>query len=136
VRVRCAGANVRLLINSAHDEACWSRADGVHLRATDLMRLDRRPSADWCIASCHDAIELARAGQLAIDAAVVGPVAATASHPGRPGIGWSAFTTIAATSAIPVYAIGGMGMADLDTAIAAGGHGIASIRSAWSDGLS
>ena len=88
VRARCAAHGARLVVNSAHDPAFRSRSDGVHLTSRDLMRLDARPAADWCFASCHDASELARAGSLGLDAVVLGPVRATASHPGAPGIGW------------------------------------------------
>ena len=131
VHARCALHGVRLLVNSAHLRTLWSRADGVHMTARDLMRLDARPDVDWCIASCHDENEIARAGALGLDAAVLGPVAPTASHPGARVLGWSAFATIAAQTSIPVYAIGGMTTDDFMPAIAAGAHGVAMIRGAW-----
>ncbi len=130
-RARCASHGARLVVNSMHPRALWSRADGVHMSARDLMQVDMRPNVDWCLASCHNACELERAGALSCDAAVLGPVAATASHPGAAVLGWKRFTTIAKNTAIPVYAIGGMTTDDLMTAIAAGGHGVAMIRRAW-----
>ena len=131
VRARCSAHRVRLLVNSSHARVLWSRADGVHMTARDLMRLDARPDVDWCIASCHDADELARASALGLDAAVLGPVAPTASHPGVEALGWQGFERIAQKTAIPVYAIGGMTRDDLARAIAAGAHGVAMIRASW-----
>ena len=131
VRAGCASHGARLLVNSAHSRALWSRADGAHMTARDLMQLDARPDVDWCIASCHDADELERAGALGFDAAVLGPVAPTASHPGASLLGWSRFATVAKNTAIPVYAIGGMTSDDLTHAITSGAQGIAMIRAAW-----
>jgi 8-oxo-dGTP diphosphatase len=131
VRARCWAHGARLLINSTHPPTLWSRADGVHMTARDLMRVTARPDVDWCIASCHDADELARAGALGFDAAVLGSVAPTASHPGGAVLGWERFAIIAQATAIPVYAIGGMTADDLVRAITAGAHGIAMIRAAW-----
>jgi 8-oxo-dGTP diphosphatase len=136
VRARCAAHRVRLLVNSVHDEGYWTKANGVHLTARDLMRRDERPQVDWCFASCHDAKELAHAGRLSLDAAVLGPVHRTASHVGVEGIGWPAFTAIASATTIPVYAIGGLQASDMRDAIGAGAHGIAMIRAAWSSVLS
>ena len=129
---RCEAGAVRLLVNSTHAERYWSRASGVHLTSRDLMTTAVRPEVDWCFASCHDAHELERAAALALDAAVVGPVHPTASHPGAPALGWPAFAARVAATRLPVYAIGGLGTADLDDALKAGAHGVAMIRAAWS----
>lgn len=131
VRTRYTAHGVRLLVNSVHPSKYWSRADGVHTTASDLMRLDARPDAGWCIASCHDATELARAGALGFDAAVLGPVAPTASHPGSEVLGWDRFAAIALQTLVPVYAIGGMTAGHLGRAVEAGAHGVAMIRAAW-----
>lgn len=130
-RIRAAGA--RLLVSSRHPEA-WARAtDGVHLTARDLMGLTRRPQVDWVAASAHAANELDHAATIGVDFAVFGPVAPTASHPGLQGIGWKALARAVSTSAIPVYAIGGLTQGDLDRARRAGAHGVALQRAAWPD---
>ena len=131
VAARCTEHRVRLLVNSAHPSAYWSRADGVHLRSCDLMRLEARPAVDWCIASCHDATEIGRASRLGLDAAVLGPVMATASHPDAVPMGWAGFGAASQSTAIPVYALGGLTIDDLSTARDHGAHGVAMIRSAW-----
>lgn len=131
VAARCQAHGVRLLVNSGHPMRYWSRADGVHLTSHDLMRVDKRPDVDWCIASCHDAEQLARAASLGADGAVLGAVKPTASHPETVAIGWDGFMRLATTSAIPVYAIGGLEVEDRCDAIVHGAHGIAMIRGAW-----
>jgi 8-oxo-dGTP diphosphatase len=132
VALRCEAHAVRLLVNGTHPERYWSRASGVHLTARALMRIDHRPDVDWCFASCHDAREIARAGDLAIDAAVLGPVRPTASHPGAVGLGWDGFEEAIASTALPVYALGGLDRNATEAAIAAGAQGIAMMRSVWS----
>lgn len=131
VSSRCAAHGVRLLVNSGHSPAYWSMADGVHLSSRDLLRIESRPAVDWCVASCHDADELARAGALGLDAAVLGPVGPTESHPGSDVLGWAGFAALAASTTLPVYALGGLSAGDLAVARAAGAHGVAMIRAAW-----
>ncbi len=131
VAARCTDHRVRLIVNSAHARDYWSRADGVHLRSDDLMRLEARPAVDWCIASCHDADDIEHASALGLDAAVLGPVLPTASHPDARSIGWDGFRAASRETAIPVYALGGLSAADLPMARQSGAHGVAMIRSAW-----
>ncbi len=131
VRARCAAAGVRLLVNSGHPRSYWSLAGGVHLSSHALMTATERPNVAWCLASCHDDAELAHAARLDLDAAVLGPVGPTASHPGADVLGWDGFARIARSTAIPAYALGGLGPDDLAAARAAGAHGVAMIRAAW-----
>ena len=131
VRPRCTTHRVRLLVNSTHPREYWSLADGVHLSSRELTRLDARPAVGWCLASCHDGDDLRRAGDLGVDAVVLGPVGPTASHPGADALGWPRFAEIARTSAVPVYALGGLVGDDLDLARRSGAHGVAMIRGAW-----
>ncbi len=106
---------------------------GVHLRATQLDTLSERPLPRPLpvIASCHSHAELARAQALGCDAAVLGPVLPTPSHPGEPGIGWERFVEMRERVAIPIYAIGGMTRGDVELARSHGGQGIAAIRDLW-----
>ena len=131
VRALSKSHRVRLLVSSRHPCEFWSRADGVHLTSRDLMRLDARPDVAWCMASCHNASELERAGASGLDAAVLGPVKPTPSHPGAEALDWAGFRDVAAATTIPIYALGGMRLADLPQAIAAGAHGIAAISAIW-----
>jgi 8-oxo-dGTP diphosphatase len=105
--------------------------DGVHYTAAQLMSLRERPRDILGAASCHDAAELERAMALELDFAVLGPVRPTASHPGARTLGWDGFAHLARGASIPVYAIGGVQRADLETAWRAGAHGLAMISGAW-----
>jgi len=106
--------------------------DGVHYTAAQLMDLRGRPRGVLAAASCHNAAELERAMQLEMDFVVLGPVQPTASHAGAPTLGWQGFAGLARGASIPIYAIGGVKRADLETAWRAGAHGLAMINGAWS----
>lgn len=118
-------------INSEVELAHEIRAHGVHLSSNQLMHISVRPDFDWCGASVHSARELDKAVSLGLDFAVMGNLFATASHPGKEGMGWTPFSEIAEGCPIPVYAIGGLGKTDLAVAQRHGAHGIAMLRSAW-----
>jgi len=62
---------------------------------------------------------------------VLGPVQETATHPGAALLGWDRFRALLADYPLPVFAIGGLSSADMESAWRAGAHGIAAIRSAW-----
>ncbi len=127
----CRRHGAQVLVNGDAQLARAVDADGIHLPAHQLTALPQRPAFPLVAASCHSRGELEQAARLALDFAVLGPVAPTATHPGRPGIGWADFAALAAGLPLPVYAIGGLAPADLPAALAAGAQGIAAIRAAW-----
>ena len=106
---------------------------GLHMPGRYLGRVHSRPVSEslWFGVSCHDADQLEAARALGADFAFLGPVKPTASHPGKPGMGWDTFASLVRELPLPVYAIGGLGPEDLETAWAAGAQGIAAIRSLW-----
>jgi len=108
-----------------------AHGDGVHFTAAQLMGLRERPPTGLAAASCHDAAELARAMALGLDFAVLGPVRPTPTHPGSRALGPEGFARLARGASIPVYAIGGMTLTDLESVWRAGGHGVAMIGGAW-----
>jgi 8-oxo-dGTP diphosphatase len=110
-------------------------ADGVHLRAAQLMAATSRPAGALCGASCHNRAELLHAAELQLDFVVLSPVKRTLSHPDVPALGWPAFAEMAAGLPLPVYALGGMTTDDLAAAWEHGAHGIAMQRAAWTSGL-
>jgi 8-oxo-dGTP diphosphatase len=123
------GLRAGLLIN--HDvELARELGVGVHLRADQLRALRERPLSPraWVGASCHDAEELEVAAAIGADFATLSPVNATASHPGTPPLSWQRFAQLVADARLPVYALGGVGPADLERARAAGAQGVAGIR--------
>ena len=125
----------QVLINSEIELAERVGADGVHLAAAQLALLERRPELGWCAASCHNAEELARAAQLGVDFAVLGPVRATPSHPDSTPLGWEGFAALARGASLPVFALGGMKSGDLETAWRCGAQGIAMVRGSWQGGV-
>ncbi|MDC7807772.1 Nudix family hydrolase [Luteimonas sp BLCC-B24] len=106
---------------------------GLHLTSQALRALSARPvPADVLLAaSCHDADELRMAAAIGCDFVVLGHVRATPSHPDVPGMGWTAFAQLRDTTALPIYAIGGLTPADIPEARRHGAQGIAAIRSLW-----
>lgn len=128
-RVHAAGG--RALVNSMDEVAKRIGADGVHLTAAQLMAADSRPQFDWCAASCHSAQELEAALRLGLDFVVLGPVQPTPSHPAARPLGWERFAKLAHGFPLPVYALGGLRLGDLDRARSGGAHGIAMMRGAW-----
>jgi 8-oxo-dGTP diphosphatase len=128
---RCQAASARLVINSVHPSAWWHEAHGVHLRANDAAQLTHRPNlaAQALVGvSTHNAADLAIARKLEADFAVLGPVAATPTHPDQPGIGWQTFTKHIQDAGLPVFALGGQSPATMQQAREHGAHGVAGIR--------
>ncbi|WP_374326864.1 Nudix family hydrolase [Azonexus sp.] len=120
------GAPVVINDDPALAAACG--ADGVHLSATALAACVARPDFAWVGTSCHTAAEIARAGELGLDYALLSPVLATPTHPGAPGLGWPEFARRCAGNTLPVFALGGMRESLRDSAREHGAHGIALMR--------
>ncbi|MES1926146.1 Nudix family hydrolase [Salinisphaera sp. T31B1] len=108
-------------------------ADGLHWPVGRLLEAGARPlGREHLVAvSAHTSFDLAAAVRLEADFAVLSPVAATPTHPGAPGMGWEAWRVARGDHALPVYALGGLDEADLDTAIEQGAQGVAAIRAFW-----
>ena len=113
----------RIVVNS--DCGTFPQCGGVHLTSKSLMGKAARPAAALVGASCHDERELDQAERIGVDYAVVGPVKATASHPGAVPLGWQRFAALALDRPMPVFAIGGLKRADLAEARRHGAHGVA-----------
>jgi 8-oxo-dGTP diphosphatase len=128
---RAHARGARVLVNGDAGLAQRIGADGVHLTSAQLRQLEQRPAAGLVGVSCHDAEELALAQALAADFVVLGPVLPTPSHPGATGIGWRQFAAVLKDCPLPVYALGGLKPADMETAWDCGAHGISMMRGAW-----
>ena len=125
-------AGLRLILDR---DPALSRELGCGYHATEAAwrPLQNRPVPAHCpfTASAHDRAGLLRLVELGVDAAVLGNVLATATHPGRQGIGWTGFAQAAAEAGLPVYAIGGVGPSDHHQAWESGGQGCAGIGAYW-----
>lgn len=127
----CHHFGARVVINGDVALAHRCGADGVHLPSRQLIQALARPDLPLVAASCHTPQELDRAARLGCDFVVYGPVRESATHPGRAGLGWTAFAEQIGVPPAPTFALGGLGWEDIDAARAAGAHGIAAIRAAW-----
>lgn len=99
-------------------------SDGVHQPSDG----GPRPAGTRIVGrSCHDAAEVRAAAAGGIDYVTVSPVHATASKPGYgPALGIEGLAVLAASTALPVYALGGIdGPAAVTACRTAGAHGVA-----------
>ena len=117
-----------VVINDDAEIARRVGADGLHLSSGALAACAARPDFAWVGASCHTADEIARAGELQLDYALLSPVLPTPTHPENPGLGWTEFNQRIAGNTLPVFALGGMKIEMLAGAKDAGAHGIALMR--------
>ena len=136
--VRKNSSTARLLINSRSDVAIAVGADGVHLRSHgDLAPSDARVIFADCgkhdpviASSCHTLKEVALAESHGADFAVFAPVF---EKDGRKGAGLEELRRvckreIAASSRMPVLALGGVTIENTAACLDAGAAGIAGIR--------
>ncbi|CAL1241092.1 Nudix family hydrolase [Candidatus Methylocalor cossyra] len=119
-----------VLVDGSPELAQRVGAAGLHLNSAELWVVQERPLAPdrWLAASCHDGEQLRRAARIGADFAVLSPVGATATHPGAAPLGWDGFAALAELATIPVFALGGLGLADTVMAKRHGGQGVAAIR--------
>ncbi|MCH8499727.1 MAG: Nudix family hydrolase [Marinobacter sp.] len=129
----CRLADTKLLLHGDPAPLLVLPAAGIHLPWRVASALSGRPAnlAGWLGVSCHSQQELEQAVALGADYVTLGPVAPTASHPGAAPMGWQAFRALAVTAPVPVYALGGLGPADIATARRQGAQGVAGIRGWW-----
>jgi len=121
---------LRVLLNAEVSTARQLGAHGVHLNGLRLSRWSAQQTEGLLVsASVHDETQLTQAR--GADFIVVSPVMATASHPDATPIGWTGFQDLAERAAMPVYALGGMSVDDIERARLHGGQGIAAIRGLW-----
>ena len=120
--------NALVLVNDdAHIARCVG-ADGLHLSSASLIECTQRPDFGWVGASCHNALELAKAVELGCDYALLGPVLPTLTHPEASAMGWAEFTRLITDCPIPVFALGGMQGDMMLEAQQNGAHGMAMMR--------
>lgn len=106
-------------------------ADGVHLKAAQAVAMTEAPDVPLLSVACHSAAELAQAVKLNADLALLSPVRQTASHVAAVPLGWETFGRLAKGLPLVVFALGGVGPADLVQARAHGAWGVAGISGFW-----
>jgi thiamine-phosphate pyrophosphorylase len=122
-----------LAVNDRADLALAAGADMLHLGQDDLpVGVARRILGDGPLigrSSHSQAQATAAAAEEGIDYFCAGPVWATPTKPGRPGTGLSLISEVAATAPErPWFAIGGIGLAELDAVLEAGARRVVVVR--------
>jgi len=135
---------VRLFVNDRLDVALAVPSAGVQLgRGSLSVSAARALNPRWWIGkSVHDLAEAEAARTEGADYLVVGPVYATASHPGRRPLGVKRLRAIIAAmgkgggsggTALPVIAIGGITVERIRELRESGAYGVAAIRAFWDE---
>jgi len=131
MRELTARHGARLLINDRVDVALAVGADGVHLGVSSLPASAARTLlGEEALIGCstHGARELREAATQGADFATFGPVYPTPSKAVYgPPVGVTAFCEACRGTAIPVFALGGVGPHNAGEAMEAGAFGIALI---------
>ncbi len=107
----CARYNVPFIMNDRPDLALHLGADGVHVGQDDApVSLCRRLLGEASIIglSTHSNEELEVALTLPVTYLSAGPVEATPTKPGRPGVGASYVARACADATVPVFVTGGV----------------------------
>lgn len=127
VSATCQKHGIRLLINS--DLSLSNvEADGIHLSSRALMLASTRPvNYQWVAASCHNLEELRHAEQIGVDFVVLAPILPTPTHPGVTPLGWATMANLIERVNLPVFALGGLKLQDIDRVVQSGAQGIAGI---------
>lgn len=126
----------RLFVNDRLDVALAVPTAGVQLGHGSLpVSAARALNPLWWIGkSVHNLAEAEAARTEGADYLVVGPVFATASHPGRAPLGLQYLQAIAAAvDGLPVIAIGGITADRVREVRDSGAYGVAAIRALWDD---
>lgn len=131
MRELTARYGARLLVNDRVDVAVAVNADGVHLGGSAIpASVARRLLGQGALIGCstHNGRELREAVEQGADFVTFGPVYATPSKAAfGPPVGIAALAEVCRTTAIPVFALGGVKRQNAGEVIDAGAFGIALI---------
>ncbi|PCI33413.1 MAG: thiamine monophosphate synthase [Alphaproteobacteria bacterium] len=139
--VLCRDRGLIFLVAGDAGLAVKLKADGVHLPEGLMAEAAvlRASHPEWMLTvSCHDLAAVRRAEKIPLDAALVGPVFPTHSHPEtlsgeKPTLGLSGVRQMTAATSLPLYALGGITEKNASQLTGTGVVGIAAIRGFMSD---
>lgn len=124
-------AGALFVVNDRLDIAQACGADGVHVGQDDLPPTVARAlgGPDILIGrSTHSVAEIEAARAEPVDYIGVGPVDATPTKPGRPGVGLGLVSEASTRWSGPFFVTGGMNAATIPAAMAAGAFGVVVVR--------
>jgi len=125
------GRGVKVIINSNINLAYELSADGVHLNSGQIHTIHEFPKELMVGASCHNTKDLDIAEMKGANFAVLSPINKTLSHTKARLIGWDELSKLAIKYTMPIYALGGMTLGDVERAQSSGAIGVASQRHIW-----
>ena len=129
IRALCRRHRAQLIVNDRVDIAIAVDADGVHLGADDLpiaLARDLLGGARLIGGSSDDAEEAAALSRHSVDYAGIGPVFATRSKQDTgPVLGLAGLASAVRATTLPLIAIGGISIENIDQVLATGVHGVA-----------
>ncbi|MED5389074.1 MAG: Nudix family hydrolase [Pseudomonadota bacterium] len=140
ILAHCRASGIKVWLR-ASSEALVATAEeagvfGIHLPEPVLANATHKPSFSGVIsAACHSPEALEKAVALSLDMALVSPVHATESHPGREPLGWPLAGEWITGLPVACYALGGVSPAELAIAREHGAVGVAGIRAFWPESL-
>lgn len=127
----CAGEGVPFILNDRADLALEVGADGVHVGQDDVPpALARRILGEEAVIglSTHSRSDLVASLDEPVDYVSAGPVSATPTKPGRPGVGLGYVTYAVAHAGRPVWVTGGATPATVGAMAAAGARHVVAVR--------
>jgi len=129
----CRKRGVLLILNRTVSALDCVDADGIQLSRHEMRKYSERPCAQDKLlsVSCHNEEELNYAEMLDADYCFLSPVKQALSHDAGEALGFDIFQSLLIDRCVPVYALGGMSLSDLETVKLKKGRGIAVISENW-----
>lgn len=128
--------DAKLLLN-ADPEVLKSlpEADGIQLSSSQAKNYRKRPIAENKLfsVSTHSLSDMESAMEIEADILQLSPIKYTSAHPDIDPIGWQGMVEMIDEVAIPVYALGGMKLEDVEEATANGAQGVVLTKGLWPD---
>ncbi|MEQ8246894.1 MAG: thiamine phosphate synthase [Alphaproteobacteria bacterium] len=126
--VACRARRIRLIVGGDSRLARAVGAQGIHVPQGLVTRASGlRHNGFLVTAAAHDWAGLIGAYRAGVDAILLSPVFATASHPGAPHLGVHRFAAWVRRSPVPVYALGGVTATTAGRLTGSGAVGIAAV---------
>lgn len=125
----CTSRNAILMFSGDPTDFAQSTARAFHANSSWLRILQERPVPANVLfsTSCHNLEELTMAASLDADLTLLSPVRTTSKYPAGLELGWSGFANLVGQANMPVYALGGLELSDLEIARQNGASGISGI---------
>ena len=131
---RTEAFRAQLFLTGRADIARAAHSDGLHLPASEITVADARLSLGFHTPMGRSVHDLASAESAAAQGAnylLFGSVWETPSHPNQSGVGLEALRAVCAAVSVPVFALGGVSVANAPQCLDAGAAGVALISGVW-----